>query len=66
MGPLVYLSTNNKKTIQLILRMFNTQYSSNYALIMAAAVISLIPVMVLFIFLQRYFVEGIASTGVKG
>ena len=66
MGPLVYLSTNNKKTIQLILRMFNTQYSSNYALIMAAAVISLIPVMVLFIFLQQYFVEGIASTGVKG
>ena len=66
MGPLVYLSTNNKKTIQLILRMFKTQYSSNYALIMAAAVISLIPVMVLFIFLQRYFVEGIASTGVKG
>ena len=66
MGPLVYLSTNSKKTIQLILRMFNTQYSSNYALIMAAAVISLIPVMVLFIFLQRYFVEGIASTGVKG
>jgi len=34
MGPLVYLSTNNKKTIQLILRMFNTQYSSNYALLL--------------------------------
>ena len=66
MGPLVYLSTNSKKTIQLMLRMFNTQYSSNYALIMAAAVISLIPVMILFLGLQKYFVEGIASTGIKG
>ncbi|EHO53891.1 ABC transporter, permease protein [Lachnospiraceae bacterium oral taxon 082 str. F0431] len=66
MGPLVYLSTNSKKTIQLMLRMFNTQYSSNYALIMAAAVISLMPVMILFLGLQKYFVEGIASTGIKG
>lgn len=66
MGPLVYLSTNSKKTIQLMLRMFNTQYSSNYALIMAAAVISLIPVMIVFLGLQKYFVEGIASTGIKG
>lgn len=66
MGPLVYLSTNSKKTIQLMLRMFNTQYSFNYALIMAAAVISLIPVMILFLGLQKYFVEGIASTGIKG
>lgn len=66
MGPLVYISTNSKKTIQLMLRMFNTQYSSNYALIMAAAVISLIPVMILFLGLQKYFVEGIASTGIKG
>ena len=66
MGPLVYLSTNSKKTIQLMLRMFNTQYSSNYALIMAAAVISLIPVMILFLGLKKYFVEGIASTGIKG
>lgn len=66
MGPLVYLSTNSKKTIQLMLRMFNTQYSSNYALIMAAEVISLIPVMILFLGLQKYFVEGIASTGIKG
>lgn len=66
MGPLIYLSSTNKKTIQLMLRMFNTQYSSNYALIMAAAVIALIPVLILFCFLQQYFVEGIASSGIKG
>ncbi len=66
MGPLIYLSSQSKKTIQLMLRMFNTQYSSNYAQIMAAATVALIPVLILFIFLQQYFVEGVASTGIKG
>ena len=66
MGPLIYISTTSKKTIQLLLRMFNTQYSSNYAQIMAAATVALIPVLILFAFLQRYFVEGIASSGIKG
>ena len=49
-----------------MLRMFNSQYSSNYALIMAAATVALIPVLILFVFLQRYFVEGIATSGIKG
>ena len=66
MGPLIYLSSQKKKTIQLMLRMFNTQYSSNYAQIMAAATVALIPVLILFIFLQRYFVEGVANSGIKG
>lgn len=66
MGPLIYLSSQSKKTIQLMLRMFNTQYSSNYAQIMAAATVALIPVLILFIFLQQYFVEGVASSGIKG
>lgn len=66
MGPLIYLSSTGKKTLQVMLRMFNTQYSSNYALIMAAATVALIPVLILFVFLQRYFVEGIATTGIKG
>ena len=48
MGPLIYISTTSKKTIQLLLRMFNTQYSSNYAQIMAAATVALIPVLILF------------------
>lgn len=66
MGPLIYLSSSSKKTLQLMLRMFNTQYSSNYALIMAAATVALLPIIILFVFLQKYFVEGIASAGVKG
>ena len=66
MGPLIYLSSQKKKTIQLMLRMFNSQYSSNYAQIMAAATVALIPVLILFSCLQRYFVEGVASSGIKG
>ena len=66
MGPLIYLSSQKKKTIQPMLRMFNSQYSSNYAQIMAAATVALIPVLILFICLQRYFVEGVASSGIKG
>ncbi len=66
MGPLIYLTSQHLKTIQLGLRMFIQQYSADYALIMAAALVSLIPVVILFLALQRFFVEGIATTGVKG
>jgi len=66
MGPLIYLNTNSLKTIQLGLRMFVQQYSADYALIMAASLVSLIPVVVLFLAFQRFFIEGVASTGIKG
>jgi multiple sugar transport system permease protein len=66
MGPLIYLNSESLKTIQLGLRLFIQQYSADYALIMAASLVSLIPVIILFLSFQRFFVEGIASTGVKG
>lgn len=66
LGPLIYLKTEAKKTIQLGLKMFIGQYSSQYGLIMAGSVLSLIPVLIVFLCLQKYFVEGVASTGVKG
>ena len=66
LGPLIYLKTESKKTLQIGLRMFIGQNSSEYGLIMAASVLSLIPVLVVFLALQKYFVEGIAATGVKG
>jgi len=65
MGPLIYINTQDLKTIQLGLRMFISQYSAEYALIMAASLVSLIPVFVVFFSLQRFFVEGVASTGIK-
>jgi multiple sugar transport system permease protein len=66
MGPLIYLYSQDLKTIQLGLRMFIQQYSADYALIMAASLVSLIPVMALFLAFQRFFVEGIGTTGIKG
>lgn len=66
MGPLIYLSTDSKKTLQLGLRLFNGQFSSEYQLIMAASIVSLIPVFILFVSLQKYFVEGLATSGMKG
>ena len=46
--------------------MFIGQYSAEYGLIMAGSIITLIPVLIVFLCLQKYFVEGIAATGVKG
>lgn len=66
LGPLIYLKSPEKKTIQLGLKMFIGQYSSEYGLIMAGSVLSLIPVLLIFILLQKHFVQGIASTGLKG
>ena len=66
LGPLIYLKTEAKKTIQLGLKMFIGQYSAEYGLIMAGSVVSLIPVIIVFLCLQKYFVEGVAATGLKG
>jgi multiple sugar transport system permease protein len=66
LGPLIYLTKTEVKTIQIGIRMFITQYTQEYGLIMAASVVSLIPVLIVFLALQRFFVEGIASTGLKG
>ena len=66
LGPQLYLHTESKKTLQLGLRMFIGQYSSEYGLIMAASVVALIPVLIVFLALQKYFVQGIATSGLKG
>ncbi|HJB00522.1 MAG TPA: carbohydrate ABC transporter permease [Candidatus Mediterraneibacter merdavium] len=66
LGPLIYLKSEAKKTIQLGLKMFIGQYAAEYGLIMAGSIITLIPVLIVFLALQKYFVEGVASTGIKG
>ena len=66
LGPLIYLKTETKKTIQLGLRMFIGQFAAEYGLIMAGSIITLIPVLIVFLSLQKYFVEGVAATGIKG
>ena len=66
LGPYIYLTRDQLKTIQLGLRSFIGQYSSEYGLIMAGSVVTMIPVIAVFLALQKYFVEGVASSGLKG
>jgi multiple sugar transport system permease protein len=64
--PLIYLVSPNLKTLPLGMSDFVTQYTILYGPQMAAALISIIPVMIIFFSAQRYFVEGMAATGLKG
>lgn len=66
MAPMIYLTTDNLRTIQLGLATFRTQYGSEYGLIMAGTICALIPMLIIFIIGQRYLVEGIAFSGLKG
>ena len=66
LGPLLYLRSPDLWTIQLGLRSFISQYNAEYALIMTGSVLSVLPVVVVFLLGQRYFVEGVATTGLKG
>jgi multiple sugar transport system permease protein len=66
MGPMIYFNSTRVKTIQLGIRMFISQYSAEYNLIMAASIISLIPIFILYVSFQRFFIEGIATSGLKG
>ncbi|MCY3658254.1 MAG: carbohydrate ABC transporter permease, partial [Caldilineaceae bacterium] len=65
-GPLLYLQSDSKKTIALGLATFLGLYSTNWELLMAAATTVTIPALILFLFCQRYFVEGVVLTGLQG
>ena len=66
MGPMIYLTRDVNKTIQVGLRRFIQENSSDYHLIMAASLVSLLPVSIVFLCLQKYFIEGITTSGLKG
>jgi len=66
MGPLIYLSSQSNMTLQVGLRMLVGLHSSLYSLIMAGSVLSILPLAFIFFCAQKYFIEGIATTGVKG
>ncbi|MFI6703479.1 carbohydrate ABC transporter permease [Streptomyces sp. NPDC050509] len=65
MGPFIYLTDNNLWTVQLGLRQFVGMYDTRYAMIMTGSVLSVLPILVIFLFGQRYFVRGIATSGIK-
>jgi ABC-type glycerol-3-phosphate transport system permease component len=66
MGPLIFLNTESKHTLELGLQSFSTLYGTHYNLMMAAAIIVSLPVIVIFFSCQKYFIEGITLTGLKG
>ncbi|MHC1748809.1 MAG: carbohydrate ABC transporter permease [Cellulosilyticaceae bacterium] len=66
LGPLIYINSDTMKTLQLGMRNLQTELSSSYALLMAAAVCASVPTIIVYLLAQDFFVEGIAATGVKG
>lgn len=66
MAPMIYLDSDSKKTLQLGLASFKQQYNADYGAIMAGTVCSIIPIVIVYIFAQKYIIEGMAHTGVKG
>lgn len=66
LGPLIYLNTPEKYTLQLELASFSSYYVTEWTLLMAAAVVALVPTLILFALAQRFLIEGIAMTGIKG
>ena len=66
LAPMLYLDTDSLKTIQLGLASFRSMYTADYNLIMAGTVNSMIPILIIFILAQKYLMEGISFTGIKG
>ncbi|NUW29890.1 carbohydrate ABC transporter permease [Nonomuraea sp. SMC257] len=66
MGPFIYLTDNDLWTVQLGLRSFIGQYDAEYAMMMTGATLSVLPILAVFLLGQRYFIQGIATSGLKG
>ena len=68
LAPLIYLNSPEKQTLQVVIANLNAAYAiqTDYPLIMAASVVSLLPVLVVFIIFQKQIIESVALSGMKG
>ena len=66
LSPLIYLHDQSKYTISLGLSFFRSSYDVRWGYLMAASLVTMLPVIAVFFLTQRLFVEGIALTGLKG
>ena len=66
MWPFLVMTGKDKRTIQLAVQSFFGTQPVHYSAIMASLVLSAIPMIIMFVFMQKYYVEGIASSGIKG
>lgn len=64
--PMIMTSTNTMRTLPVGLTLFMGQHVVEYAVVMAGATLTLLPVLVLFLLLQKYFVKGLATSAIKG
>ncbi len=65
-GPLIYLSSPEKMPLAYGLQLYQTQHAGEPGLLMAASTLVVLPILVLFFFTQRYFIEGVSLTGLGG
>ncbi|WP_052339695.1 carbohydrate ABC transporter permease [Gorillibacterium massiliense] len=65
LAPLIYIQNDSLKTLQLGLKLFQTEHTMDYGLLMAGTVLATIPMMVVFLVGERFFIQGVATTGMK-
>ncbi|MDR1444243.1 MAG: carbohydrate ABC transporter permease [Treponema sp.] len=66
LGPLIYLTRQEMYTLSIGLQFFRSQHEVEYSLLMAASTLVALPVVVIFLCFQRFFVEGITMGAIKG
>lgn len=66
LGPLIYLSDKKRYTLALGMNGFFSRAGTEWALLMAASTVMILPIILLFFFAQRTFIQGVALTGIKG
>jgi multiple sugar transport system permease protein len=64
--PMLYLSKVNLQTVTLALTQFQSQYSSRWNLLLTGSVLSILPLILVFIFAQKYIIESSVNSGIKG
>ncbi|MBB6670522.1 carbohydrate ABC transporter permease [Cohnella nanjingensis] len=68
LAPIIYLNSPEKQTLQLVIANYNATYAiqTDYPLIMAASVVALLPMLIVFLVFQKQIIESVAISGVKG
>ena len=64
--PVIYLNSQSKYVLSIGLRLFQDVDTTSWNWLMAASVVTVLPCLVVFFFAQKLFVQGIATTGIKG
>lgn len=66
LAPFIILTDNSKKTLPLMTYMFTGQYFTDYALVLAGLILTMLPILIVYIFMQKNIIEGVAQGAVKG